>query len=202
MIRPVKVLLVGATGTIGSAIDTALSQRDHVVVRVGHASGDHQVDLADPVSIDALYGEVGQVDAVICAAGVAEFGTLQALDQEDYRASLDNKLMGQVNLVRAGLAYVGEGGSFTLTSGNLSREPQPGTVAVAMVGGALDAFARAAALDLDGRRINVVSPGWVKETMESMGMDPEPGVPADEVAATYLEALEGDMSGEVLVVEG
>lgn len=197
-----KILLVGATGTIGSAVHKALSVHDHQVVRVGHSSGDHQVDLADRASIQALYGDVGQVDAVVCAAGVAEFGTLQALDDDGYASSLANKLMGQVNLVRAGLGYVTDGGSFTLTSGVLSRDPQPGTVAVAMAGGALESFVRAAALDAEGRRINVVSPGWVKETLEEMGMDPEPGVPADVVAGTYVEAVEGEMTGEVLVTDG
>jgi NAD(P)-dependent dehydrogenase (short-subunit alcohol dehydrogenase family) len=195
---PVKILLVGATGTIGSAITKAFSTRDHEVVRVGHSSGDHQVDLADKSSIEKLYAEVGEVDAVVCSAGVAEFGTLQALDDDAYASSLANKLMGQVNLVRVGLAYVAEGGSFTLTSGDLSQDPTPGTVAVAMTGGALESFGRAAALDLEGRRINVVSPAWVAETMEAMGMDPEPGTPASEVAETYVKVVEGDMTGQVV----
>ena len=197
-----RVLLVGATGTIGSAVDRALTDRGHDVVRTGHTSGEHRVELGDPASIRALYQAVGEVDAVVCAAGLAEFGTVQALEVADYDASLGNKLMGQVNLVRAGLEHVAGDGSFTLTSGVLSRSPQPGTVAVAMVNGAVESFARAAALDLGGRRINVVSPGWVKETMEAMGMDPEPGTAASEVAERYVEAVEGGMSGEVLSVGG
>jgi len=196
-----KILLIGATGTIGSAIDHALTAREHTVVRVGHTSGDHQVDLAEPDSIARLYAEVGGVDAVVCAAGEAEFGTVQSLDEVDYERSLGNKLMGQVHLVRMGLATVGEGGSFTLTSGVLSRDPMPGTVAVALVNGGVESFARAAALDLEGRRLNVVSPGWVKETMEEMGMDPEPGTAASEVAQRYVEAVEGSMTGEVLTVD-
>lgn len=195
-----KILLVGATGTIGSAVDRALTERDHQVVQVGHTSGDHQVDLAAPASIRALYEAVGEVDAVVCAAGLAEFGTVQALEVADYDASLGSKLMGQVNLVRAGLEHVAGDGSFTLTSGVLSRSPQPGTVAVAMVNGGVESFVRAAALDLGGRRINVVSPGWVKETMEQMGMDPEPGTAASQVAQRYVEAVEGGMTGEVLSV--
>ena len=195
-----KILLVGATGTIGSAIAKALAGRDHEVVRVGNSSGDHQVDLADRASIENLYAQVGQVDAVVSAAGSAEFGTIQALDDDGYARSLANKLMGQVNLVRLGLGTVSDDGSFTLTSGILSRDPQPGTAAVAMVGGALESFGKAAALDLEGRRINVVSPGWVKETMEAMGMDPEPGVAASRVAETYVEAVEGSMTGQTLVV--
>ncbi len=195
-----KILLVGATGTIGSAVRDALARRDHDVIRVGHTSGDHQVDLADKASIENLYAEVGAVDAVVCAAGATEFGTVQALDDEGYRTSLENKLMGQVNLVRVGLGAVAEGGSFTLTSGILSREPQPGTVAASLVGGALESFVKAAALDLGGRRINAICPDWVKETLEEMDMDPEVGVAASTVAEAYVEVVEGDATGQVVLV--
>ena len=193
-----RVLHIGATGTIGEAVAGAIEAAGHDVVRVGHTSGDHTVDLADPSSIEALYDEVGTVDAVVCTAGVAEFGPVDELGDEGYEKSIANKLMGQVNLVRFGLGKVSEGGSFTLTSGTLTTDPDPGTAAVAMVGGAVEAFARAAALDLEGRyRLNVVSPGWVAESRREMGMDPEPGIWADDLAAYYVRALSGDETGEV-----
>jgi nucleoside-diphosphate-sugar epimerase len=40
-----KILLIGAAGTIGSAVDKELSQR-HEVIRIGR-SGDFQVDISD-----------------------------------------------------------------------------------------------------------------------------------------------------------
>ncbi|MFQ5535955.1 MAG: short chain dehydrogenase [Gemmatimonadota bacterium] len=196
-----KVLLVGATGTIGSAVDALLVRHDHEVVRVGHSRGDVQVDLADKASIEAMYMKVGGVDAVVSTAGIARFGPLQELSDEDFEFSLHHKLMGQVNLVRLGLPFVAEGGSFTLTSGTLSQDPTPGTVAVAMVGGALESFVKAAALDLSpAHRINIVSPGWVRETMEAMGMDPSPGTPAADVAKAYLDVLHGEGTGETVLV--
>ena len=194
-----KVLHVGATGTIGSAVAEALEDAGHHVVRVGHSSGDHTVDLSDKGSIRRLYDEVGSIHAVVCTAGVAAFGPVDELEDDDFRKSLDNKLMGQVNLVRLGLGRVAEGGSFTLTSGTLTQDPDPGTAAVAMVGGAVEAFARAAALDLEGRyRINVVSPGWVAESREEMGLDPEPGIWAAELAEYYVHWLTRNESGRVV----
>ncbi|MDX1646661.1 MAG: short chain dehydrogenase [Longimicrobiales bacterium] len=194
-----KVLHVGATGTIGEAVAEALEEAGHQVVRVGHSSGEYTVDLADKASIEALYHAVGPVDAVVCTAGVAEFGPVDELEDEAYEKSLGNKLMGQVNLVRLGLDRVADGGSFTLTSGTLTTDPDPGTAAVAMVGGAVEAFGRAAALDLEGRhRLNVVSPGGVAETRERMGMDPEPGIWASDLAAYYVEWLTRDESGKVV----
>ena len=45
-----KILLIGANGTIGSAIDRELSSR-HEIVRIGRKSGDFQVDISDSTSI-------------------------------------------------------------------------------------------------------------------------------------------------------
>ena len=196
-----RIMVVGATGTIGTSVCEAMEAAGHDVVRVGHTSGEHHVDLKDPVSIDALYGAVGTVDAVVCCAGSARFGSLQELDEEAYLASVRDKLMGQVNLVRSGLDRVSPGGSFTLTTGTLSQEPTPGTVVVALVGGALEAWAKAAALDLEDHRVNVVSPPSVRESLEAMGMDPSSGTPAAEVARGYVRAVEGDMSGRTLYVD-
>ena len=191
-------MVVGATGTIGSAIADHLQER-HDVVRVGNTSGDLQVDLSDRGSIEDLYGTVGLVDAVVSAAGIARVGPLEALTDEDFSFSIQNKLMGNVNLVRVGIGSVRQGGSFTLTTGTLSREPAPTTAAVSMVGAGLESFAKAAALELAGRyRVNVVSPGWVRETMVSLGMDPTPGMPVAELATYYARVVEGTMTGDIL----
>lgn len=195
-------MVVGATGTIGSAVSDALESRGHEVVRVGSSSGPLTADLGDPASVEALYAEVGTVDAVVCAAGIARFGALDDLTDEDFRTSIDNKLMGQVDLVRSGLGVVSEGGSFTLTSGGLSREPDKGTVAVSMVGAGVEAFARAAALDLEGRwRVNVVSPGWVAESRVKAGLEPMPGIWAKDLADYYVDLVEGDETGRVVSAE-
>jgi NAD(P)-dependent dehydrogenase (short-subunit alcohol dehydrogenase family) len=198
-----RILVVGGTGTIGEAVVSALEERGHAVVRAGRSGGDHRVDLSDPSSIEALYAAVGPVDAVVCTAGVARFGALDELDDEAFAASIANKLMGQVNLVRRGLATVAQGGSFTLTTGTLSQRPTPGTSAVAMTGGAVESFVRAAAIDLDGRwRVNAVSPGWVAESRVKMGLDPMPGIWAADLAAYYVRCVEGAVSGKTFEAEG
>lgn len=194
-----KILVIGATGTIGSAVAGALRARGHEVVGVGATSGDHRVDISQPSSIERLYASTGPVDAVVCAAGVARFGALDALTAEDFEASVRNKLLGQVELVRRGVGVVREGGSFTLTSGDLSTAPEPGTVAVVMTGAAVEAFARAAALDLEGRyRVNVVSPGAVAESLEAAGRDAAGAVRVRDVADHYVRAVEGRETGTVL----
>lgn len=195
------MLLVGATGLIGSALAEVLAER-HEVVRVGRSSGEYRVDLGDPESIRGLFREVGDLDAVVCTAGVARFGALQDLTDEDYEFSFRNKVMGQIHLVRKGLERVRPGGSFTLTSGTLSVRPTPGTAAVAMAGAALEGWVRAAALDLEDRaRVNVVSPGWVAESRAAAGLDPAGGIPVAELALAYLGLIEGDATGSVAIAE-
>jgi NAD(P)-dependent dehydrogenase (short-subunit alcohol dehydrogenase family) len=193
-----RILLVGATGTIGEAVAAALGDR-HEVIRASRSNAEEQVDLGDPESIRDLFSRVGPVDAVVSAAGQAAFKPLDDLVDEDFEFSLGNKLMGQVNLVRYGLDSVADGGSVTLTSGVLAERPELGTGAISLVNAGLEGFARAAALEAPrGIRVNVVSPPWVTETLEAMGRPLEGGLPAATVATAYVRSVEGTDSGQVL----
>ena len=193
-----RILIIGATGTIGQAIVAALRER-HELVLASRQRAHEQVDITDPASIRALYERVGRVDAVVSAAGQAKFAPLAALTDADFAFSLGNKLMGQVNVVRYGVDAVADGGSFTLTSGVLAQQPTPGSAALSLVNAAVEAFARAVALELPrGIRINVVSPPWVSETLRAMGRDPAGGLPAADVARAYVEGIEGTETGAVI----
>lgn len=194
------ILVVGGTGTIGTAVVEAL-RGNHEVIVAGHTNGEVQVDLAEPASIDALYDTVGSVDAVLSCAGEAAFGGLTDLTDDDFTLGVSNKLMGQVNLVRRGLENVRDDGAFVLTSGLLSREPVPGSSAISLVNAGLEGFVRAAALEMPrGIRINAVSPPWVEETLEEMGADYSPSLPAERVAEAYRRCLKGSKSGETINV--
>lgn len=193
-----RVIVIGASGTIGKAVVEALEGR-HEVIQVGHSSGDYRVDMASQASIAELFEKVGKFDALLSVAGQAAFNPLEKLSDDDFNLGLQNKLMGQVNLVRQGLKVINDSGSFTLTSGVLSQEPMPGGAAISLVNSGLEGFVRGAAIEMPrGLRINIVSPPWVKETMEAMGMDSGPGLAAAVVARAYLESLEGTANGQTL----
>jgi NAD(P)-dependent dehydrogenase (short-subunit alcohol dehydrogenase family) len=193
-----KILVVGATGTLGAPVVQALEAR-HEVIRASHSRSALTVDLADPQSIKRLYARVGPVDGVVSTAGRAAFRSLLTLSDEDFALGLANKLMGQVNLVRYGVEALAKGGSFTLTSGFLSRYPMAGATAISMVNAAIEGFVRGAALDLPGGiRINAVAPGWVRETLVAMKRDPSSGIPAEQVAQAYVRLVEGSMTGQIL----
>jgi len=195
----VKIIVIGATGTIGSAVADALAGRGHDVVRAARSHGDQRVDIESAESIARMYEAVGSFDAVVCAAGRASFKPLEELSEEDFHLGLHSKLMGQVNVVRLGLARVADGGSFTLTSGVLAGEPVPGSAAFSLTNAAVEAFAHAAALEMPRRvRVNVVSPPWVSETLEAMGRSGSGGLPAASVAQAYVESVEGGRNGATI----
>lgn len=191
-----KILVIGATGTIGGAVADALAVR-HEVVRASRR-GPVRVDMGDTTTIDALFAEVGEVDAVVCCAASGGLTPLDALSDTEFWSGLDGKLVGQVNLVRRALAHVRDGGSVTLTSGRFA-EPVPGSSLGYLVNAGLEAFVHAAATEMPrGVRLNTVSPGWVRETLLSLGMDPADGAPVTDVAQVYLDAVEGTAHGRTL----
>ncbi len=192
-----KILVIGATGMIGTAVVERLAAGNEVV-GAGYRDGDVQVDLANADSIRAMFATVGKVDAVVSTAGLANFAPFDALQDADYQLALNNKLMGQVNLVRIGRDFVNDGGSITLTSGVLAREPIPGSVVISMANGALDSFIRATALEEQRIRLNVVAPAFVKESMAMMGMDSSEGISAIDTAKAYQLAVTGSHHGETL----
>jgi len=197
-----RILVVGASGTVGQAVVKELSRR-HEVIRAGRSSGDVTVDLMNEDSVRAMFAKVGKVDAVVACAGHVHFGPVATMTPEQFRKGLNDKLMGQVNLVLLGMDNVNDGGSFTLTSGVLDRDPVRQGANAAAVNGALGAFARGAAIEMPrGLRINVVSPGLLQDSAQKYdGFFPghEP-VSSERVGLAYAKSVEGALSGQVIIV--
>ncbi|TGB14118.1 short chain dehydrogenase [Streptomyces sp. MZ04] len=193
-----KIVVIGATGTIGSVLaETLEAGGGHEVVRASR-SGPVAVDLADPKSIDALFVTVGTVDAVVAVAGSGQLARIDASSDDDYFRGLEGKLLGQVHLVRRAARHVTDGGSLTLTNG-VSVFSEPGLSFAALVNGGLAHFVPAAAAEMPrGIRLNSVSPGWVSETLEQMGRDGSAGTPVAEVVRAYVELIEGTARGQVI----
>src|SRR6266436_5242687 len=118
-----KLILIGANGKIGELVQKALAGAGHEIVKVGHKSGDFQVEIENRESVRKLYQAVGSFDAVAIAAGQVAFAPLSELTAEKWRFSLGSKLMGQINLVQEAIPFIKEKGSFTLVSGVLNDEP-------------------------------------------------------------------------------
>lgn len=192
------ILVIGGSGTIGSAVVQELRKR-HRVVTAGRSSGVHRVAIEDPVSVRSLFASVGRIDDVVVAAGALHVGPLEAMTHEQFRIGLASKLMGQVNVALAAQHALNDGGSITLTSGVDAHHPLRGCANTVTVNNAIEGFACGAALELRrGLRINVVNPSLLEESaqkFESLFHGFEP-VPSARVARAYSRCVEGAESGK------
>ena len=61
-----RIVLVGASGTIGRAVAAELGSR-HEIVTVGSKSGEVQIDVTDAASIRTGIDRIGRFDAIVSA---------------------------------------------------------------------------------------------------------------------------------------
>jgi NAD(P)-dependent dehydrogenase (short-subunit alcohol dehydrogenase family) len=192
-----KFLVVGSTGLIGSYVAKTLSKHGTVigVSRTTQIS----VDVKDPASIKAMYEKVGKVDAVASCIGKVAFKPVAELTYEDYLMGLKDKALGQVELVRAGIDFLNDAGSFTLMTGVLARDPIPSGSVAALANGAIESFTLAAAIDLPrGIRINTVSPNVLVEATSYHASFPGfHQVTAQSVADAYVKSILGKQTGQI-----
>ncbi len=196
-----KVIVVGGTGTIGSAIVDQISARHELII--AHRHSDFSVDCSSVDSIKKMYQSVGPFDALINAAGSTPFKAIGEIAETDYRSAIDHKLMAQINLVLLGLSLMNDHGSFTLTSGVLNHDPIVTGSAAAMVNGGIEGFVASAAIEMPrGIRLNVVSPTVVTEAMPKYGdyFRGFTSVPAAKVALAYAKSMEGKLNGKIFKV--
>lgn len=194
-----RIVIVGGNGTIGRAVAKELGERHNIII-AGKTSGDILVDMMDMQSIQAMYKKLDRVDAVIVTAGKVEFKDMQEMQPADYEFGLQNKLMGQVNLVLAGLKHLTDLGSFTLTSGILSHDPNRYGSSASMVNAAVDGFVIGAAVEMPrGIRINAVSPTLLEDSINIYGeyFRGYPIVNNTILARAYSKSVEGVQTGKI-----
>lgn len=194
-----KILIIGASGTIGKHLFAEFSKR-HEVLTASRNGAQIEVDITSAASIRRMYETAGEIDAVVCSAGPAKFGALAGLSEDDFYIGIRGKLMGQVNLARIGQEFIRNGGSITLTTGILADEPVRGSAALSMVNGGINSFVAAAAGEMPrGIRINAVCPTVVEDSVETYasifaGFDP---VSMKRVVNGYVRSAEGNSTGRV-----
>jgi NAD(P)-dependent dehydrogenase (short-subunit alcohol dehydrogenase family) len=194
-----KVLVIGASGTVGSAVVAELADR-HEVFRAGRERGEYRVDITRDDSVEALFKAVGPVDAIVSTTGSLFFGPLETMRPADFNIGLQDKLLGQVRVALLGQRVLRDGGSITLTTGIVAEEPIRQGVNATAINASVEGFVRAAAIELPrGLRINAVSPTVLTESKAVYGPY-FPGfetVPAARVALAYARSVEGPQTGRV-----
>jgi NAD(P)-dependent dehydrogenase (short-subunit alcohol dehydrogenase family) len=198
-IKNMKIIIVGATGTMGKHL-AAVLEKDHEIIRVGSKSGDLQADITSPGSIENLFRQAGSFDALICTAGPSYVGPWKSMTDKEFRRGIDGKLMGQVNLVLIGQHHIRPKGSFTLIAGALTHEPVLNFASASAANGAVEAFVRAAAIELgNGVRINAVSPTVLEDSPQYFPFFPgDIPVTMKQLEYGFRKSLFGANTGQII----
>lgn len=196
-----KIVLVGAQGTVGRHVKQLLQCEKHEVISVGKSRGDYQVNIESRESLASLFKKVGPFDALVNASGDVEFAPFTDLSKQKWEKSLQSKLLGQINMTQEAIPYLRDNGSITLVSGILGDEFIPAGAAAAVVNGAIENFAKAAALELPkGIRINVVSPTWLSDSAYGPFFPGFVSVEGSHVAQAYKKSICGLQTGKVFKI--
>lgn len=194
-----KIVIVGASGTMGTYLSNAFEQ-EHDVIRADRNGSDVKVDITSAASIENMYKKIGGFDALICTAGPTYVGPWKNLNEETFRKGIDGKMMGQINVVLIGQHYINPKGSFTLITGALTHEPQKNFANASAANAAVDGFVRAAAIELEnGIRINAVSPTVIENSPQYFPFFPgEIPVTMKQLEYGFRKSIFGANTGQVI----
>lgn len=194
-----KIIIVGASGTMGKHL-TGAFEKEYEVIKAGSGTGDIKVDITSTESIENMYKKVGAFDALICTAGPTYVGPWKNLTDREFRRGIEGKLMGQINLVLIGQHYINPKGSFSLISGALTHDPQLNFANASAANGAVEAFVRAAAIELkNGIRINAVSPTVIENSPQYFPFFPgDIPVTMQQLEYGFRKSVFGANTGQVI----
>ena len=173
------VVVLGGTSGIGLATAKgAQSEGARVIVtgrsrerlqaaqsELGSGARTVALDVADEAGTLALFKEIDRVDHIFITAGSVALDSRLAPDSASLRPAMDTRFWGAFNAAKYGAAKMNEGGSITFMSGTAARRPLRGAAVATASCGAVEAFARALAIDLAPIRVNTLQPGYVDTPM-------------------------------------
>lgn len=194
-----KMIIVGATGTMGRHLTNAF-KKENEVITAASKDGDIRVDITSTASIKNMYQQVGTFDALISTAGPTFVGPWSKMTDKEFRKGVEGKMMGQINLVLIGQHYINPKGSFSLITGALTHDPQKNFANAAAANGAVEAFVRAAAIELEnGIRINAVSPTVIENSPQYFPFFPgDIPVTMQQLEFGFRKAVFGANTGQVI----
>jgi NAD(P)-dependent dehydrogenase (short-subunit alcohol dehydrogenase family) len=174
-----RVLIVGGGSGIGLALAELLLTGGAEVTIAGRSADrlaiaakrldtpgrlrTQEVDIRYEDQVKRLLAGSGPQDHIVVTAvdAVGVYAPVADIDLDNARDVVDTKLLGPLLVAKHAHRVLVATGSLTFTSGIAAYRPGPGGSVVAAANGALEALARALALELAPIRVNVVSPGWI-----------------------------------------
>jgi cyclic-di-GMP-binding biofilm dispersal mediator protein len=208
-----SVLVVGATGGLGSAIAADLAERGALLTLVsrrqdrldGLAVPGHRLalDLRDPdacrLAVDAAVDHGGGLDVVVNAIGVVAFGSIPELSTDAMEELFLTNTFIPILLAKAALAVMNEGGVILNISGVIAEQNLPGMAAYGASKAAVRSFDEALSREARRRRIRVIDArpphtetGLADHPVEGRAPRMPTGLDPSVVAATICVAIAGD----------
>ena len=175
-------------------------------------------DVADGRAVKAAFNQIGDVDVLICNAGVMWFGLMSMMDEDAWDRIFNVNVKGIYNCVNAAMpSFLNKhAGSVVTVSSMWGQVGASCEAAYSATKGAIIALTKALAKELgpSGIRVNCVAPGVILTDM-CAAVDPEilaemaeetpvgrNGTPED-VAQAMLYLADADfVTGQVLAVNG
>jgi NAD(P)-dependent dehydrogenase (short-subunit alcohol dehydrogenase family) len=180
VMTPEHVLIIGGSSGIGLAL-AELLLADNILVTIAGRSQErlaaahrrlprlrtHRVDIGNEQLVQQMLEAAAPVQHIVVTAADATdaVAPISDLTVATARALIDTKLLGPWLVAKHAAGCLGAGSTLTFTSGFSAYRPGPGASMTAAVNGALEALARALALELAPARVNAVSPGWTDTPM-------------------------------------
>ena len=196
-----QILVTGASGGIGDGIGQAFRAAGWETIGIDRSApadtsvwtAFHQVDLADPSAIEALFRTLSagpcEVRTIVNNAAVQVCASTQDTTLDEWDRTMAVNLRAPYLMIRFGLSWMraAENASVINISSVHSVATSPSIAAYAASKGGLAALTRAAALDLapHGIRVNAVAPGAVDTPMLRAGLTRQGDTDADEVFARF-----------------
>lgn len=168
-----KVLVIGGSSGIGQATAAAFAAQgaqvtiasrsraklDAAAAAIGHGVATVVLDVTNDQLVQDYFAADEMWDHVVVSAAQTPGGPARQLPLASAYDAMNSKFWGAYRVAR--LVRIRDGGSLTLVSGYLSDRPRATSVLQGAINAALDALARALALELSPVRVNSVSPGLI-----------------------------------------
>lgn len=166
-----RVLITGATGSIGSAVRASLTDQagSWRLVTLGiDPADDYRADFTSEESLATALGQIGDVDDVVLSHGILQLGTLQSTSPQEWQRELSINATSVYTIIWHLARTLRAGASIVVISSvaglSWSRNGSPSYTASKW---ALNGLVRHLAAELGpaGIRVNAVCPGLMDNPM-------------------------------------
>jgi NAD(P)-dependent dehydrogenase (short-subunit alcohol dehydrogenase family) len=181
----VRAVVTGAAGALGRAVVDTFGKAGWEVK--GFTRQD--ADLLDADAVQAAFGRLGRIDALVCCAGGYSEAPVHRLDPAEFRRLFDLNVMTAFNAIRAALPLMNGRGAIVTVSSRAAAAGEAGLAAYTASKAALLRLTETVGAENPGIRCNAVLPGIIdtpQNRADMPGADTSAWVPPTKIAGVIL----------------